>query len=216
MKTNRWGVAVTVLWIAACSHDSRAGRSAAAASAGQAGAPAGKRDAAGGNVGQPAKDSELAGSGGAAGRVGDGPSSGSPATWRTDPAAAERGMIQMRESQVEAMQDCVPLWTLEPALPAATREDDSLACRFPVPSPSDQDAEAETPEATMLYRDGEASYLVLQNSGSQCGSGWQYVSGGTEIELCGTTCDTVQASSARFISVAFGCSPDELLSDTAQ
>ena len=63
----------------------------------------------------------------------------------------------------------------------------------------------------IIYKDGKGGYyLLLYNSSGTCDRGWQYINNDQEVEICGTTCDTLLDNPQAGISVLFGCQTGQL------
>ena len=86
-----------------------------------------------------------------------------------------------------------------------------LSCTFNVPEPP-VDFFINPDDVTVEYApgDGNAVHLIPRPDGTGTCTGWQYVqyvpgSDYTQMELCGTTCDTVLSDPGATVTVHFGC-----------
>ena len=81
----------------------------------------------------------------------------------------------------------------------------ALSCRYDIPEPP-SGALLDPGKVNVLYTPrGGTQELIAQSAGGGCSDGWQYSAGQTQVQLCGSTCDRVRASSGQ-LTLEFGCS----------
>ncbi|HKO92942.1 MAG TPA: vWA domain-containing protein [Polyangiaceae bacterium] len=81
----------------------------------------------------------------------------------------------------------------------------ALSCRYDIPEPPGG-ALLDPAKVNVLFTPrGGTQELVPQSPGGGCSDGWQYSEGQTQVQLCGSTCDRVRASSGA-LTLEFGCS----------
>lgn len=81
----------------------------------------------------------------------------------------------------------------------------ALGCRYTVPQPPDG-ATLDPAKVNVLFRPpGGAEELIGQSLDDRCSEGWQYTDNQSQIRLCASTCERVQASEGS-LTLQFGCS----------
>jgi hypothetical protein len=82
-----------------------------------------------------------------------------------------------------------------------------LSCNYAVPYPPP--GQSIVPADTVLvFTDGAtgAPSIVLQNTSATCDKGWHFTDyTNSQIEICGTTCATIQGNMASTMNLVFGC-----------
>ncbi len=83
----------------------------------------------------------------------------------------------------------------------------ALGCRYAVPQSSDG-ALLDANKVNVLFTPPDGSQeLIGQSLDPACSDGWQYAEGQTQIRLCGSTCDRVQALEGN-LTLQFGCATE--------
>jgi hypothetical protein len=80
----------------------------------------------------------------------------------------------------------------------------TLSCAYDIPAPpSGQVLDPNRVNVLFTPRDGQAELIAKSPSGS-CSDGWQYSEDGSQVLLCGGTCDRVKSSDGS-LALQFGC-----------
>jgi hypothetical protein len=78
-------------------------------------------------------------------------------------------------------------------------------CAYSVPEPDT--ALIDYAHANVLYKAGDQStYLIVPNDSATCDTGWHFINNQTQIEICGSPCDTIKNDPEAQLVVMFGCS----------
>jgi hypothetical protein len=82
-----------------------------------------------------------------------------------------------------------------------------LSCTYTIPAPPDgKDLDLEKVNVKLFSSAAVEPELIGQSpEGVACTNGWQYSAGGTELELCGATCEQVKSLSGARVEIEFGC-----------
>jgi hypothetical protein len=81
----------------------------------------------------------------------------------------------------------------------------ALSCRYAVPQPPTGSLLDPGKVNVLFTPPGGAQELIGRSVDTSCSEGWEYAQGETQIRLCGSTCDRVQASEGS-LTLQFGCS----------
>jgi hypothetical protein len=80
----------------------------------------------------------------------------------------------------------------------------ALSCSYDIPEPP-LGSVLDPAKVNLLFTPaGGAVELVGQSPNGTCSEGWQYSDDGTQIRLCGTTCERVRGSQGS-LNLQFGC-----------
>ena len=81
-----------------------------------------------------------------------------------------------------------------------------ISCNYTVPASSNGQS-VDPAKTVLVFSDGAGNYsLILQNTSSTCDKGWHFTdSTNSHIEICGSTCDTIQQTAAATLKLVFGC-----------
>jgi hypothetical protein len=82
-----------------------------------------------------------------------------------------------------------------------------VPCVYDVPEP---DGGTFDPSQVNLYYTAgdDSTYVVAENLSSACDLGWHFTDAtGTQIEICGTTCDQIKSDPGARLELEFGCEP---------
>ena len=83
----------------------------------------------------------------------------------------------------------------------------ALGCRYAVP-PAPDGAMLDPGKVNVLLREPDgAEELIGQSLDQNCSEGWQYTDNQSQIRLCSSTCERVQASEGS-LSLQFGCATE--------
>jgi hypothetical protein len=82
-----------------------------------------------------------------------------------------------------------------------------VACTFPIPTPPD--GKTIDPNTIEIVYEGAGIQATIKqvHDAAECTSGGFYVVG-DQIELCPSTCETIQADDGAKLSVSYGCPTD--------
>jgi hypothetical protein len=83
----------------------------------------------------------------------------------------------------------------------------AMSCDFALPPPPDG-KQLDTNAVNVIYTNGSGTETVLTYSADcSTGAGWHYdnPSAPTKVQLCASTCNTVEADRAGKLTIAFGC-----------
>jgi von Willebrand factor type A domain-containing protein len=80
----------------------------------------------------------------------------------------------------------------------------ALSCSYPIPTPPGG-ATLDPELVNVLFSpDGGERELIARSAGGACNEGWQYSEDGSQVLLCGSTCDRVRESNGS-LELEFGC-----------
>jgi von Willebrand factor type A domain-containing protein len=80
----------------------------------------------------------------------------------------------------------------------------ALSCKYDIPKPP-VGATLDPGQVNVLFSpSGGQRELIAQSAAGACSDGWQYSQDGTQVLLCGPTCDRVRASTGS-LELQFGC-----------
>jgi hypothetical protein len=88
----------------------------------------------------------------------------------------------------------------------------AVSCVFDVPVPTGSQ-ELDPAKVNMIYRDGSGGYfLILPGDDDTCELGWRYTdTTHSLVQVCGKTCDLIQANPLAKLSILFGCAEKEII-----
>jgi hypothetical protein len=80
----------------------------------------------------------------------------------------------------------------------------AMPCTYAVPVP---DGTVFDPTlVNVVYTAGDQNrYLIMVNSSAICDQGWRFINDLTQIEICGTPCDTIRNDPEGELVLVFGC-----------
>jgi hypothetical protein len=86
-----------------------------------------------------------------------------------------------------------------------------VSCLYQVPVPPP--GQPLYPDAVNVVSTGPdgTSCLVPRNDGDPCQRGWRYVRSGTQLEICGETCQSIQTQAQGSVRLEFGCESESRL-----
>ncbi len=80
----------------------------------------------------------------------------------------------------------------------------ALSCSYDIPAPPNGGL-LDRSKVNVLFRPaGAEEQVILQSAGQSCIEGWQYSQDGTQVLLCGSTCDQVRDAEGS-LTLEFGC-----------
>jgi hypothetical protein len=87
-----------------------------------------------------------------------------------------------------------------------------VSCRYTLPPPPTGKT-IDPNETVIVYQNGSGKdSVVLPNTSATCDRGWHFTDAThTELEICGKTCDLIQADPKARLNVIFGCTVAEII-----
>ncbi|MEY4549988.1 MAG: hypothetical protein RL685_6183, partial [Pseudomonadota bacterium] len=80
----------------------------------------------------------------------------------------------------------------------------ALSCGYPIPDPPVGSLLDPGKVNVLFTPPGAEAELIAQSPNGSCTEGWQYSEDGTQVRLCGNTCDRVRSSNGG-LTLQFGC-----------
>jgi hypothetical protein len=125
-----------------------------------------------------------------------------------DQIALAGSNMQTKSFLVDTTQNAATQFT---AALASIRSSTALDCTYTIPKPPAGQT-LEPGKVNVNYTDskGVVTKVKQDPAGVACaaGSGWQYSADGTQIDLCGSTCNAVKADKGGKLQVLFGCTTE--------
>lgn len=87
-----------------------------------------------------------------------------------------------------------------------------VSCSYTLPPPPDSSESIDPALTNLVYADGNGGhYLLLPNTSDTCDRGWRFTDASqSALEICGVTCDLLQANPSARLNVVFGCRSGEV------
>jgi hypothetical protein len=80
-----------------------------------------------------------------------------------------------------------------------------ISCSYALPAPPPGQSLSADAVNVVITTGGGQNQLVLRDDGTSCTEGWQYVDGGSRVELCETSCNRVLDDPQATLQLFFGC-----------
>lgn len=80
----------------------------------------------------------------------------------------------------------------------------ALSCGYPIPDPPVGSVLDPGKVNVLFTPPGAEEELIAQSPNGSCSEGWQYSEDGTQVRLCGSTCERVRSSNGG-LTLQFGC-----------
>jgi len=87
-----------------------------------------------------------------------------------------------------------------------------VQCNYVLPATSPDGQSIDPNLVNIIYTDADGqAHLLLPNGADDCIAGWHYADdGNTQIEICGTTCETIQSDSGAGLDLVYGCTAGQI------